>query len=193
MSADRKSSRSNEEDWADDFISHRKISNYAHVARCEEGQPEQAGGQPEQVPLSSNRTGSEDDGCSDESPTHFGSDSEPECSPEVDMEVINCRTFQDDPSDWQGSGCPEPEVELPTERPQQAQMQAKLKQLITEAANGSRNGTDHLQKSLEDWMVRWERVQQEHVIAADQQIRNLQHEVEQLRALKASVHAKEQQ
>lgn len=73
-------------------------------------------------------------------------------------------------------------------------MTEKLKQLITDASGGdSRKGGEHLQKSLEDWMVRWERAQQDHVTAADQQIRHLQHEVEQLRALKASVSAKDQQ
>jgi len=188
--------RTNEEEWgAEDFISHRKLDRECGIT--EEGeissplprfQPVQAHRRVDDVsPARFTDDGTESrsesptrgTGSGSESPTHFGSASEPECSPEdAQIEVINRR----DPLE---------QLSLSSDQTNQAQMQDKLKQLITEAADGSRQGTEHLQKSLEDWMVRWERAQQEHVIAADQQIRNLQDEVEQLRALKASVSAKE--
>lgn len=110
-----------------------------------------------------------------------GRASEPERQPEsVRKQVINVRERLSK------------NTEKGDDNTTQARMRAKLKQLVQEAADPVKKGDDHLQKNLDDWMVSWEQAQQEHVISADQQIRHLQREVEQLRALKASVNAKEE-
>jgi len=221
--SDERSARTNEEeqDWADDFISHRKISNYAH--RTEEVQLEQTATTNLETVGLTDRTAS-----GSSSPTASLCDrsarSEPDDGAE-EMEVINCRTLREElsqlrslqaPADCRtlqeelaelrslkgSSSVTEPGIQdvgdkgarirlfssQPAAEPaQQAQTQEKLKRLIQDASADNRNGNEKLQKNLEDWMVRREQAQQEQVISADRQIRNLQHEVEQLRAL----HAKE--
>lgn len=190
-----------EEEEAHNFISHRQV--FEDVQRTDPSNLEGARCQA-QYGVARSYSGSEKS-------SQYDSGSEPECTPDERSlkEVIRCpqewsestRSRSSCSSGWQPAWCQEQDskrlhrAETSEPMAQQAQMQQSLKQLIKEAADGSHNcgaGSEHLQRSLEDWMAQWERTQQEQVTAADQQIRSLQEEVEQLRMLQASVNARDE-
>lgn len=190
-----------EEEEAHNFISHRQV--FEDVERTDPSNSEGARREA-QYGVARSYSGSEKS-------SQYDSGSEPECTPDERSlkEVIHCpqdwsestRSRSSCSSGWQPAWCQEQDgkrlhrAETSEPMAQQVQMHQSLKQLIKEAADGSHNvgsGAEHLQRSLEDWMAQCTRTQQEQVTAADQQIRSLQEEVEQLRMLQASVNARDE-